>query len=102
MNDKKSTRRSAIIGAIAMLIILSVVLISAWSGKCDSGASWLSCNVTGTWGDWLGTILFVGVCGFVVYFGGFKQTLYNDIGSSKWNFAWIIALAVSIGLMLLA
>ena len=104
MSEKKplvSEKTGVVLGALGLFIIFTIVMCFAWFGKCDSDGSYLACKVKGTVGDWLGSLIFLASLAFVVYFGGIKKNLYNPIGSQFWNWIWLAAAAIGMGVMLL-
>ncbi len=48
-----------IVGLVAVAYVAFAVIFKQ---PCDIDKQYLSCRITGTWADWLGSILFVGAC----------------------------------------
>lgn len=84
-----------------VFVVAAMFLLYAfvWKQPCDGiDNEFLSCRLTGTWGDIIGGILFVTglliLSGFVTALSrGFKY-LYNPPNSSTWNIAVFVGMVL--------
>jgi hypothetical protein len=88
--DKRADARGYLIARCACLVIASIFLLYAIVLKqpCDLDAQFLSCRLTGSVFDYIGSAMFL--FGLVVLSGIIKgvRNLYSPPGSSKWNLLW--------------
>ena len=87
---------------IVRIIVGAVLLLFTYYGfiekqPCDLDGEFLSCNLTGTWGDWVGVPLFY-LCGLVL--AGVPKLFgiewFNPEGGSYY---WVVFVAGALGIL---
>ncbi len=102
-DDKDERFVYAIMRGILLLVAVAYVVFLFNKQPCNSiDKEFLSCNVTGSWGDWVGSIIFIG--GLVWLSGIFKglRGLSDSPKFNSMNWVFFVVMAAGIGLVLIA